>query len=400
MKTAPPPVVQLEPRPVLKRLRERMQGVVNRLGHWTKRLAGDAQPAEPARPVPESAAMLDMQTNERSPGPERRDRPASVSAPVRRITAARPTQATSRPRSYLTESMSESQPPQEQRANTPVSGEQADQPAQAAAAVAENSGRSAAGGGNGAPEGADEPPVELTPEQARDARRVLERNLLKGTRRGMLLTLEPGYPWAQMMEALSARLAESPPFFQRSVLSIDTRRRALLPAEMEELRALLAPYEMTFKEVGSNELNDPRALPSGARRPPPARNTSSELAIRPGQDVQDALITRRTVRSGQRLHYESSVVIMGDVNPGAEVIAGGDVFVWGALRGTVHAGYPGNEEAVVCALMLTPVQLRIGNRASRPPEDDLPPPQTPEIASVKDGQIVVESWNAGRTYRR
>lgn len=400
MKTAPPPVAQLEPGPVLKRLRERMQGVVNRLGRWTKRLPGGAQPSETARPVPEGAAMLDAQTNERSPGPERLDRPASVSAPIRRITTARPAQAAPRPRSYLTESMSESQPPQEQRANTSVSGEQADQPSQAATAVGASSGRSAAGDGSSFPEGADEPPVELMPEQAREARRVLERNLLKGTRSGMLLTLEPGYAWAQVMEALSARLAESPSFFQRSVLSIDTRRRALLPAEMGELRALFAPYEMTFKEVGSDELNDPRVLPSGARRPPPARKTSSELAIRPGQDVQNALITRRTVRSGQRLHYESSVVIMGDVNAGAEVIAGGDVFVWGALRGTVHAGYPGNEEAVVCALMLAPVQLRIGNRASRPPEDDLPPPQTPEIASVKEGQIVVESWNAGRTYRR
>jgi septum site-determining protein MinC len=242
--------------------------------------------------------------------------------------------------------------------------------------------------------------VELTPEQGEEARRMLERNLLKGTRSGMLLTLEPGYAWAQVIEALSARLAESPPFFQRSVLSIDTRRRALLSAEMEELRALLAPYEMTFKEVGSDELNDPRVLPSGAKRSPPVESTASGLALRPGRDVQDALITRRTVRSGQRLQYESSVVIMGDVNSGGEVIAGGDVIVWGALRGTVHAGYPSNEEAVVGALVLAPVQLRIGKRASRPPEDDLPPPQTPEIASVKEGQIVVESWNAGRTYRR
>jgi len=94
------------------------------------------------------------------------------------------------------------------------------------------------------------------------------------------------------------------------------------------------------------------------------------------------------------------VVIIGDVNAGAEVIAEGDVLVWGALRGTVHAGYPGNEEAVVCALVLAPVQLRIGKLASRPPEDGAVSPQMPEVASVKNGQIVVESWNAGRASRR
>jgi septum site-determining protein MinC len=244
-----------------------------------------------------------------------------------------------------------------------------------------------------------EPPAEPTPEQAEETRRALTSKLLKGSRGGMLLTLEPGYVWSHVLEALAARLAESPTFFQGAVLSLDTRRRSLQPQEIAELRALLAPYAMTFKEVGSDELNDPRILPSGARRPVPSGNTTPTLAIR-ASDVTNTLFTRRTIRSGQRLRYESSVVIMGDVNAGAEVIAGGDVIVWGVLRGTVHAGYPGNEGAVVCALSLSPLQLRIGSLASRPPEDAAPPPQAPEVASVKNGQIVVESWNAGRASRR
>jgi septum site-determining protein MinC len=237
------------------------------------------------------------------------------------------------------------------------------------------------------------------PEQTEEARRALARKLLRGSRSGLLLTLEPGYVWAQVLEVLAASLADSPTFFQGSLLSVDTRRRPLEPAEIEELQALLAPYEMTFKEVGSDELHDSRTLPSGATRPPPAGDTTPTLAIR-ASDVTDTLFTRRTIRSGQRLRYESSVVILGDVNAGAEVIAGGDVVVWGTLRGTVHAGYPGNEEAIVCALALAPVQLRIGALASRPPEDGGTPPQMPEVASVKNGQIVVESWNAGRASRR
>ncbi len=249
-------------------------------------------------------------------------------------------------------------------------------------------------------EGEAEQPAVPTPEQGEEPRRALTRKLLRGTRSGMLLTLEPEYLWSEVLDALAARLAESPSFFQRSVLSLDTRRRPLQPQELEDLRALLASYEMTFKEVGSDELNDPRILPSGAMRPQSSGETSPLLAIRAGRDVTDTLLTRRTIRSGQRLQYASSVVIMGDVNAGAEVVAGGDVIVWGALRGTVHAGYPGNEEAVVCALVLAPVQLRIGGLASRPPEDGGLPPQTPEVASVKDGQIVVERWNAGRLARR
>lgn len=241
--------------------------------------------------------------------------------------------------------------------------------------------------------------AEPEPEQTEETRRALARKLLRGSRSGLLLTLEPGYVWAQVLDVLAASLAESPTFFQGALLSLDTRRRRLEPSEMKDLQALLAPYEMTFKEVGSDELHDPRTLPSGATRLPPAGDTTPTLAIR-ASDVTNTLFTRRTIRSGQRLRYESSVVILGDVNAGAEVIAGGDVVVWGTLRGTVHAGYPGNEEAIVCALALAPVQLRIGALASRPPEDGGVPPQMPEVASVKNGQIVVESWNAGRASRR
>ena len=242
-------------------------------------------------------------------------------------------------------------------------------------------------------------PAEPPSEQTAEERRALARKLLKGSRSGLLMTLEPEFAWPHVLEVLAASLADSPTFFHGSVLSLDTRRRPLEPQEIEELQALLAPYEMTFKEVGSDEMNDPRVLPSGAARAVTFSDTTPTLAIR-ASDVTNTLFTRRTIRSGQRLRYESSVVIIGDVNPGAEVIAGGDVVVWGTLRGTVHAGYPGNEEAVVCALALAPVQLRIGTLASRSPEDGGLAPLLPEVASVKNGQIVVESWNAGRASRR
>ncbi|HLV36917.1 MAG TPA: septum site-determining protein MinC, partial [Spirillospora sp.] len=78
-------------------------------------------------------------------------------------------------------------------------------------------------------------------------------------------------------------------------------------------------------------------------------------------------------------------------NPGAEVIATGDVIVWGRLRGNVHAGAEGDEDAVVCALDMTPTQLRIaGYIVTSPPEKRHNP--RPEVARVRDGQIVVEAW--------
>jgi septum site-determining protein MinC len=108
-----------------------------------------------------------------------------------------------------------------------------------------------------------------------------------------------------------------------------------------------------------------------------------------------AMLVTGTVRGGQRLVHEGPVVVLGDVNPGASVIAGGSVIVWGRLRGTVEAGLTGGEEgggAVVCALDLAPTQLRIGKALARAPEEPGRQPQ-PEVAKVEDGHIVVNEWH-------
>ncbi len=92
-------------------------------------------------------------------------------------------------------------------------------------------------------------------------------------------------------------------------------------------------------------------------------------------------------------------MVLGDVNPGAEIVAGGDILVWGVLRGMVHAGYPDNEQAMVCSLQLSPVQLRIAHLLSRPPEGFAAQPR-PEVAVIRQGQIVVETWVSGRSPRK
>lgn len=395
MKPAPPRAPHLESHPPLDRLRERVQGAMSRLGNWGKRLLSPDQEPGTVEAVTQAPGVGDAARRQ-----EREQTPlAGAAGPVRRVTPARISRPVQRPRSYLTEPLGNGPSARAEKGSGDMERIDAERSAALAAQEAGNASEEQVAGLAEQGGAANDPPAEPAPELTDEMRRALTRKLLKGSRNGMLLTLEPGYIWPHVLEVLAARLAEAPTFFQGSVLSVDTRRRSLKPPEVEELRALLAPYKMTFKEVGSDELNDPRVLPSGAARPLRSGDTTPTLAIRAG-DVTSTLLTKRTIRSGQRLRYESSVVIMGDVNAGAEVIAGGDVVVWGALRGTVHAGYPGNEQAIVCALALAPVQLRIGSLASRPPEDGAAPPQTPEVASVKNGQIVVESWNAGRASRR
>ena len=85
------------------------------------------------------------------------------------------------------------------------------------------------------------------------------------------------------------------------------------------------------------------------------------------------------------------MVVYGDVNPGAEIIAAGDVFIWGKLRGNVHAGANGDESAIVCALQMMPTQLRIAGLIAVSPPDQRRN-IGPEVAFIRNDQIIVEAW--------
>ena len=87
---------------------------------------------------------------------------------------------------------------------------------------------------------------------------------------------------------------------------------------------------------------------------------------------------------------------LGKVFPsaGGEVIAGGNVIVWGRLRGTVHAGALGDRSAVICALQLAPIQLRIADLIARTPEGNAE--SIPEVARIDDDHISVEAWHIYR----
>ena len=180
-------------------------------------------------------------------------------------------------------------------------------------------------------------------------------------------------------------------------------------SERTQLEELLANYQMSVTSL--EQMLVAKQYDPGAIAPGVSSNLSIAAEI-PGEqtlvqtdrldprDSDDTLFLRRTIRSGQAIQHASNVVILGDVNPGAEIVASGDIIVWGVLRGMVHAGYPNNENAIVCSLVLAPVQLRIAHLLSRPP-DGYKVQARPEFATIKNGQIVVEAWlSHGRTTRK
>jgi septum site-determining protein MinC len=100
-------------------------------------------------------------------------------------------------------------------------------------------------------------------------------------------------------------------------------------------------------------------------------------------------IHQGTLRSGDHRHATGSLLVLGDVNPGAQISAAGHVMVWGRLRGIAHAGRSGDRTARIVALQLHPLQLRIADQVARGPSE-APPPGLAEKAHLVSGRIQID----------
>ncbi len=223
--------------------------------------------------------------------------------------------------------------------------------------------------------------------------------VIKGSRDGLLVSLPPG-AWHNALAIFETRLNSAPDFFKGARVGLIVGPRRLTEVDVRAARDLLTRFDVTLWAVISDDeetrqvasiLGLDAVLPKREARPRVA-----EPPIEPASSIEDpdlGLVVHRTLRSGQSLRHPGSIAVIGDVNPGAEIVAGGDIVVWGRLRGVVHAGAMGDETAVVCALDLAPTQLRIADHLSRSPEERRKR-KVPEIASVRNGHIVAEAWEA------
>ena len=100
---------------------------------------------------------------------------------------------------------------------------------------------------------------------------------------------------------------------------------------------------------------------------------------------------RKTVRGGECIDYSGNIIIIGDINSGAEVYAAGNVIVLGRIKGKVSAGTNGNAKAVIAAFLLQPEMLKIASVIAMSP-DDIEKPRYPELAKIKNGSIIVEPY--------
>ena len=196
---------------------------------------------------------------------------------------------------------------------------------------------------------------------------------------------------ASPLEEVQHQLAAGPP---PGIAELDCADRPLTLKELQAIADQLAAAGLTLQAVSAHE---PLTLVPAA-----ALGLVTALQEEPGPfaplepEAETGLsIHRGTLRSGDHLQVAGALLVLGDVNPGARVSAGGDVRVWGRLRGVAHAGCRGDRSARIVALQLRPLQLRIAEAVARGPED-VPPAGFCEEALLLDGAIAIRpaepSW--------
>lgn len=204
--------------------------------------------------------------------------------------------------------------------------------------------------------------------------------VIKSNKYGIVVRLDETTPYDKLLEEIAKKFKESEKFFKDAKMVLSFEGRKLTEEEEQDILDVISENskihivciidedearEQKFKKTLEDRLN--------------------EINSRDGQ------FYKGTLRSGQVLEAETSLVILGDVNPGAKVISKGNVIILGALKGNVYAGATGSTSSFVVALEMNPVQIRIGDVIARSSDETRKNVDNePKISYVEDGNIYIE----------
>ena len=215
--------------------------------------------------------------------------------------------------------------------------------------------------------------------------------VLKSNRYGINLILDADMPFGQLEEAILEKFRESEKFFKNAKIAISFEGRRLSQEEEFSILDMIAKNTsiQVICVVDQDEMRE---------------QMYKEKIDSYYQDVADNTgeFYKGTLRSGQVLKCDTSIVIIGDVNPGAKIIAKGNIVILGSLKGNAYAGAAGDESCFVTALDMDPVQIKIGNvvgrSADRGPWEAIRNrhrTMDPQIALVSKGNIMIEPITHG-----
>lgn len=198
---------------------------------------------------------------------------------------------------------------------------------------------------------------------------------IKLTKEEIILKILEDTTHEEVMECLGAKIEELSRLYQNEKTPMFITGKVLNTDEMEEIRASIQ------KEIDVKiEFDSPTTLGLHGIKKSFIKDIDSSATK----------FHRGSLRSGNRIEFEGSIVIIGDVNGGAEVIAGENVVILGNLRGLAHAGAKGNKKAIIAALQIDAPQIRISNIVKEIEKEEYERELGKTYAYVEGENIVLE----------
>ncbi|MDO4522876.1 MAG: septum site-determining protein MinC [Eubacteriales bacterium] len=206
--------------------------------------------------------------------------------------------------------------------------------------------------------------------------------IIKSNKYGMVVRLDPELDFEKLLEAVAVKFRESAHFFQDAKMALTFQGRTLHKGQEDQLVQTIADNSQIRIMCIVDERPEEEAYYQNAVAMAEASKSSGQFH-------------RGDVNVGESLEFETSVVILGDVQPGANVTSRGNVVVLGSCRGTVYAGAGGDRSCFIAALVMKPIQIRVADKAARSAitkrVDHEQYALDPRIAYIKDDHIHVKS---------
>ncbi|WFR54755.1 septum site-determining protein MinC [Anaerocolumna sp. AGMB13025] len=204
--------------------------------------------------------------------------------------------------------------------------------------------------------------------------------IIKGNKYGIVVVLDAEMGFEELKTKTAEKFRDSAKFFDKAQMAISFEGRKLSNEEQREILNIIA--EETELHVVCVIENDPQKEEVFKKA---LDEKLMELSNTTGQFYKGNL------RSGQVLESETSIIVIGDVNPGARIVSKGNIIVLGSLKGTVFAGATGNTNSFVLALSMNPVQIRIADTIARSPDKPVKESlRETKIAFLENGNIYIE----------
>ena len=216
--------------------------------------------------------------------------------------------------------------------------------------------------------------------------------VIKSNKYGINLILDPDIPFEELLVHILDKFRGSEKFFQSAQVAISFGGRTL--SEEEEYRIIDTLSQNTSIHIiciiDTDEEHE-----QYTRQKVEHYLAEQSLAA---ESENTGRFYKGTLRSGQEFECDTSIVVIGDVNPGAKIVSAGNIVVLGALKGTAYAGAYGNAQCFVVALDMNPVQIKIADVIGRSEDKGIlasirerkKTMAEPQIATVSNGHILIE----------